>query len=54
VRPRDDTALAAAMRSLLEDPARRAALGREALDRTRTMSWARAARTALDALREAA
>lgn len=54
VRPRDDTALAAAMRSLLEDPARRAALGRAALDRTRTMSWARAARTALDALREAA
>jgi alpha-1,3-rhamnosyl/mannosyltransferase len=53
VRPRDQGALEAAMRTVLDDPARRAALGGAALARARAMSWSSAARVALGALREA-
>ena len=54
VAPRDDDALAAAMRALLDDGELRAVLGRRARARADALSWARGAEVALDALREAA
>lgn len=54
VAPGDGPALARAMTALIEDPDGRAAMARTALERTRVLSWDRAARLALDAIREAA
>ena len=54
VDPRDDAALEAAMRALLDDSALRDTLGRQARVRAGALSWARGAGVALDALREAA
>ncbi|MDQ3697270.1 MAG: glycosyltransferase family 4 protein, partial [Gemmatimonadota bacterium] len=54
VRPRDEMALSTAMRLLLDDPARRDALGRRALERAGALSWTRGARVALATLYEAA
>lgn len=54
VAPRDEHALAAAMRRLLDEPDTRAAMGTRARVRAAALSWAMAARSALDALEEAA
>jgi glycosyltransferase involved in cell wall biosynthesis len=54
VRPRDERAMAEAMRALLDEPGRREAMGRAALERARALSWSRAAAVTLGALREAA
>ncbi len=53
VPPDDEAALAAALRTLLEDAALRRRLGERALARARALSWERAAAVALGALREA-
>lgn len=54
VNPGDDPGLAAAMRTMWEDPDARAAMGREARRRASTLSWSSAADAALEALREVA
>jgi alpha-1,3-rhamnosyl/mannosyltransferase len=54
VDPRDEAALEAAMRALLDDSALRDTLGRQARVRAGALSWARGAGVALAALREAA
>ena len=54
VAPRDEAGLADAMRRLLDDPALRRQLGAHARERAASLSWVRAAGTALAALREAA
>jgi glycosyltransferase involved in cell wall biosynthesis len=54
VAPGAAEATAAAMRALLDDPGRRAAMGAAALARSRELTWDRGARMALAALREAA
>ncbi|HEU4565817.1 MAG TPA: glycosyltransferase, partial [Gemmatimonadaceae bacterium] len=54
VRPRDEGALAAAMGALLDDPARRDAMGHRARERASALSWTRAAEVALGAIAEAA
>jgi glycosyltransferase involved in cell wall biosynthesis len=54
VTPNDHTALVAAMRRLIEDPATRQAMGRKARERAEALTWERGAHAALGALREAA
>lgn len=54
VEPRDEAALAAALRTLLQDGALRARLGVRARERASALSWTRSAEAALAALREAA
>jgi glycosyltransferase involved in cell wall biosynthesis len=54
VAPNDQTALTDAMRRLTRDDALRARMAATALDRARALSWDRAARSALAALREVA
>jgi glycosyltransferase involved in cell wall biosynthesis len=54
VRPGDEAGLTEAMRALLADPALRARMGRAAAARAAVLDWARGARAALAALREAA
>jgi glycosyltransferase involved in cell wall biosynthesis len=54
VDPRDEAALEAAMRALLDDSALRDTLGRQARVRAGALSWERGAGVALAALREAA
>lgn len=54
VAPRDQEALEAAMRTLLDDPATRAAIGARAREQAGRLSWTAAARSALGALHEAA
>ena len=54
VAPRDEPALRAAMRQLLDEPGLRARLGATALERTRLLSWTTAAHAALGALSDAA
>jgi glycosyltransferase involved in cell wall biosynthesis len=54
VRPRDGHGLVAAMRALAGDEERRRAMGQRARSRAAALSWARGARSALDALHEAA
>jgi len=54
VEPGDANALEQAMGSLADDPALRRRLGEAALERTRPLTWERAAGVALDAIREAA
>ncbi|MEO6444094.1 MAG: glycosyltransferase family 1 protein [Gemmatimonadaceae bacterium] len=54
VKPGDLAALASAMRTLLDDPARRDALGAGALRAARALTWSASARATLDALVEAA
>lgn len=52
--PGDDSATATAMKALLDDEPARQAMGHEAYRRSTRLSWAAAARTALEALREVA
>jgi alpha-1,3-rhamnosyl/mannosyltransferase len=52
VHPGDPEGLTTAMRALIDDPQWRMILGRQALERTRALSWTRAARAALDAIHE--
>lgn len=54
VPPRDESALQDAMRTLLDDPALRRAMGARARARASRLSWSTAARAALGALKEAA
>lgn len=54
VRPGDRTAIAAAMRTLLDEPAVQRALGEAARQRVASLSWGASANAALDALRETA
>ncbi len=54
VRPGDTEELAAAMRCLLTDPVQRNAMGRVARERASSLTWEASARSALDALYEAA
>jgi glycosyltransferase involved in cell wall biosynthesis len=54
VPPRDEAALARALRSMLDDEPGRESMGRVALARARALSWRRCALDALGALREAA
>lgn len=54
VRPGDVPALTSAMRLLLDDGARRDALGRRARERAASLTWSASARSTLDALYEAA
>ena len=54
VPPRDQAALAGAMRVLLTDSERRRTMGRTARTRAAALTWARSARNMLDALHEAA
>jgi glycosyltransferase involved in cell wall biosynthesis len=54
VPPRDERALADAMRFVMHNEPARRAMGRRALEQARALSWTRSARAALDALREAA
>ena len=54
VAPRDESALQDAMRTLLDDPALRRAMGARARERASRLSWSTAARAALGALKEAA
>lgn len=53
VAPRDESSLRAAMRLMLDQPAARASMGRRARSRASLLSWEAAARSTLDALREA-
>jgi len=52
--PGDDDAILGAMRTMLGDEPKRAAVGAVALERAGALTWDKAARAALDALREAA
>jgi glycosyltransferase involved in cell wall biosynthesis len=54
VRPRDEGALLAALRSLAADPSMRKQMGEVALARARALSWRAAAHSALQALEDAA
>ncbi len=54
VRPGDEAELAEAMRRLATDGAQQRARGRSAMESARSLSWAAAARRALDAIEEAA
>jgi glycosyltransferase involved in cell wall biosynthesis len=54
VRPGDDETLRTAMLMLVRDPVRQRALGARARERTACLSWRAAARSALDAMEEAA
>jgi hypothetical protein len=54
VRPGDDETLCMAMRLLARDRDRRRVLGERALERASHLSWGAAARSALNALEEAA
>jgi glycosyltransferase involved in cell wall biosynthesis len=54
VRPGDDDTLRTAMLMLVRDPERRRALGVRARERAGCLSWRSAARSALDAMEEAA
>lgn len=54
VRPGDVDAVVAAMRTLLDDPTRRAELGARAMERAASLTWEAGARAALDAIYEAA
>ena len=53
VAPRDGDALARGMRTLLDEPETRRAMGARALEQASRLSWETAARSALGALREA-
>ena len=54
VEPKDEPALAAAMRHLYEDEPARLTMGAKALERAKLLSWTRGAEATLGALREAA
>jgi glycosyltransferase involved in cell wall biosynthesis len=54
VAPRDQPALEAAMRALLDDPALRRTMGESARAGASRLSWTTGARAALGALRDAA
>jgi glycosyltransferase involved in cell wall biosynthesis len=54
VDPKDEQAIRAAIVDLLEDPARRAALGRQARERSRQFSWNQVAEQTLQVYRQVA